>query len=258
MELARNPFKAALSEGRHQLGLWSSLSDGLSAEMLAGTGYDWILFDGEHGPLDALSVVPLLQAVAPYPVHPIVRVVSLDPAEIKRLLDFGAQSILVPYIETAEQAALAAASVAYPPDGIRGFAGVTRASGFGRRKGYAAAAREDICLLVQIETKTGLDNLDAIAATPGIDGIFIGPADLAASLGHLGQPGHPEVRAAAAEAIRRIRAAGKAAGFMSLDDELSGEMIAAGSLFTAIDVDIAILKTGAEARRKAWRERLGS
>ncbi|WP_075219367.1 HpcH/HpaI aldolase family protein [Acuticoccus yangtzensis] len=254
MDLRRNAFKAALQRGERQIGLWCSMADTNVAEMLAGCGYDWLLFDAEHAPLDPLSVMPLLQAVAPYPVSPIVRPSSLNPAEIKKLLDCGAQSLLIPYVRDAEEAKLAAAAVAYPPHGFRGVAGITRATGYGAVKGYAAAAREDICLLVQIETKSALDDLEAICAVDGVDGVFIGPADLAASLGYAHDPSHPDVKAAVADAIKRIVACGKPAGFLSLNDEWNREVDALGSLFTAVDVDMAILRNGAAARAAAWKK----
>ncbi len=252
MELPKNTFKKALAEGRRQIGLWCAIPDSGVAEMLAGCGFDWLLFDTEHAALDEVHVLPLLQAVAPYPVHAIVRPDALNPAEIKKILDVGAQSILVPYVETVEQARLAAASVDYPPRGIRGVAGATRASRFGTVKGYHAAARDEICLLVQLETAAALDALEDIAAVPGIDGIFIGPADLAASLGHAGNPGHPTVKATVLDAIRRIRAAGKPAGILTLDPEFLEECVEAGSLFTAVDVDAVLLRRSAAALAQKW------
>jgi 4-hydroxy-2-oxoheptanedioate aldolase len=253
MDLPANPFKAAILQGRQQIGLFCSISDSTVAELLATCGFDWMLFDTEHAAIDPLSVLPLLQAVAPYAVHPIVRPSALNPAEIKKLLDGGAQSILVPYVQSADEARLAAASVAYPPHGIRGVAGITRAARFGTVPGYHRRARDEICLIVQIETGAALEALEDIAAVPGVDALFIGPADLAASLGHPGEPSHPEVKSACLDAVRRIRAAGKPAGFLTLDQEFLSEVIAAGSLFTAVDVDVAILRRGAVAQVERWR-----
>jgi len=253
MDMPRNTFKAAIEAGRQQIGLWCSIPDSGVAELLAGCGFDWLMFDTEHASIDALNVLPLLQAVAPYPVHPIVRPSSLDPAEIKKLLDSGAQTILVPYVQSAEEARLAAAAVAYPPEGIRGVAGITRASRFGAVADYTRRARAEICLIVQIETRGALEALEEIAAVPGIDAVFIGPADLAASLGHPGEPSHPEVKAAVLDAIRRVRAAGRPAGFLTLDQDFLVEAIAAGSVFTAVDVDAAILRSGALAQAEKWQ-----
>ena len=255
-ELPRNAFKAALLAGTPQIGLWCSIGDSGVAEMLAGCGFDWLMFDTEHSPTDENTVLPLLQAVAPYPVSPVVRPSSLNPPEIKKLLDAGAQTILVPYVQTAAEARLAAAAVAYAPDGIRGVSGISRATRFGRIKVYARRARDEICLIVQIETQGAVDAIEEIAAVPGVDALFVGPADLAASLGYPGESGRAEVRSAVAAAIRRIRAAGKPAGFLAVDDSYLEEAVAAGSLFTAVDIDIAILRRTAEARAAAWKARL--
>lgn len=254
MELRRNTFKQALQAGEQQIGLWCSIADTTIAEMLADCGYDWILFDIEHAALDPLTVLPMLQAVAPYDVTPVVRPSSLNPAEIKKLLDCGAQTLLIPYVQNAKEAELAAAAVAYPPEGMRGVAGLTRATGYGTIPGYAQKAREEICLLVQVETREALEDLDAICAVPGVDGVFIGPADLSASLGYLGDPGHPDVRAIIKDAVKRIRAAGKPAGFLALDQDYIREIADAGSLFNAVDVDIALLRAGAVARLKEWKD----
>jgi len=256
MEMPKNRFKAALQAGEPQIGLWCSVPDPGLAEMLAGCGYDWMMFDTEHSAMDPLTVLPMLQAVAAHPVSALVRPTGLDVLQIKKFLDLGAQTILIPYVQTPEEAALAVAAVTYPPDGIRGVAGMTRASRWGSVPGYAAKAREEICIMVQIETSEGLDRLEDIAAVPGLDGMFVGPSDLAASLGYPGQNTHPEVRAACAGAIRRIRSAGLPAGFLSYDDSLIEEMIEAGSLFTGIDLDVTILRRGAMARAAEWKSRV--
>lgn len=255
MDMPKNRFKAALSERRQQIGLWCSIYDPVTSEMLAGCGFDWMLIDTEHTALGPMQVQQILQAMAPYPTHPIVRPSALDPAEIKKLLDAGAQSILVPYVQTADEARLAAASVAYAPQGIRGMAGITRATRFGAIADYAVRARDEICLIVQIETGRAVAALEEIAAVDGVDALFVGPADLAASMGYPGQPDHPEVRAACIDAIARIRATGKPAGFLSLDQDILGDAVKAGSIFTAVDVDAAILRDGAAARAAAWRAR---
>lgn len=253
MDLPKNAFKTAIMNGERQIGIWCTIGDPVVAELLAGCGYDWIMFDTEHSIMDPPLVLPLLQAVAPYPVTPIVRPGSLDLAEIKKLLDCGVQTLLIPFVQNAEEARLAAAAVAYPPDGVRGVSGLTRATRFGTIPGYARRAREEICLIVQIETRAALDELEEICAVPGIDAVFIGPADLAASLGHLGEPGHPEVRATVVDAIRRIRAAGKPAGFLSPDPTYVDAVIEAGSVFTAVDIDVAILRRIGASRAEAHR-----
>jgi len=243
-DLPRNAFKAALSRFELQRGVWCSIADPLVGEMLAGAGFDWVLYDTEHAFMDENTVIAMLQAAAPYPGSAIVRPSHLNPAEIKKLLDGGAQTILVPYVQTPQEAALAAASVAYPPDGIRGVAGVTRASRFGRVAQYHARARDEICLLVQVETAASLPHIEAIAATPGVDGIFVGPADLATSMGYSGDASHPEVRRAVIDAIRRIRAAGKPPGILALDDTLYDAAIEAGAVFVSRDVDMIALMRG--------------
>jgi len=253
MELPRNAFKAALKAGKKQIGIWNAIPHSLSVEMLAGCGYDWILLDTEHAPLASPAVLPLLQAVAPYPVTPIVRSGWNDHVEMKRLLDLGAQTLLVPYVQNAEEAAEAVAAVRYPPDGIRGVAGATRASRFGWIPDYAKRAADEICLLVQVETADALREIEAIAAVDGVDGIFIGPADLAASMGHAGAPAHPEVKAAVMDGIRRITAAGKPAGFLALDQGYLREAEAAGAQFIAVGLDLTLMRDAALATREAWR-----
>ena len=242
--LKPNAFKAALKLGRLQRGLWATSSDSLVAELCAAQGFDWMLFDTEHSALDPLTVLPLLQAVAPYPVSPIVRPGSLNAAEIKKLLDIGAQTILVPMVQNADEAAQAVAAVTYPPEGIRGVSGITRATRFGTIPGYHAKARDEICLIVQVETVAALDQIEAIAAVPGIDGIFVGPADLAASLGYPGLPNHDAVTKVVLEATRRITAAGKPAGILTLSPEVADRAIDAGAVFVARDLDIAALRKG--------------
>ena len=253
MDLPRNRFKAALREGRPQIGLWVSLIEAFAAEAVAGAGFDWLLIDTEHSPGSEMSVLAQLQAVAPYPVTPVVRPVSNDTALIKRFLDIGVQTLLIPYVQSAAEAEAAVAAVRYPPRGVRGVSTLTRATGFGRVERYLTRADDEICLLVQIETRAGLDALEAIAAVDGVDGLFIGPSDLGASLGHLGDSGHPEVVAAVESAIARIRAAGKPAGFLSLDPAFNRRCIELGTTFTAVGTDLNLLARGADALRELYR-----
>ncbi len=240
--IRRNLFKAAVKEFRLQKGVWCTIGDSLVAEMLADCGYDWLMFDTEHSAIDVMSVLPLLQAVAPYPVEAIVRPSSLNPVEIKKLLDFGAQTILVPFVQNAAEAAHAVASVTYPPDGIRGVSGVTRATRFGRIPEYQTKAREQICLIVQVETRIALDEIEQIASVRGIDAIFVGPSDLAASLGFPGQPNHPIVRDAVLDAIRRIRAAGLPPGILAANEDLYDAAIEAGAVFVSKTIDLLALR----------------
>lgn len=247
-DLPKNAFKAGLKAKRLQRGLWFTINDTMVAELCAGLGYDWMVLDTEHSALDPLTVLPLLQTLAAYPVSPIVRPGSNDPVEIKKLLDLGAQTILVPMVNSAEEAAAAVAAVEYPPEGIRGVSGMNRATRFGTVPGYHVSAREEIAILVQVETKAALDELDAIAATRGVDGIFIGPADLAAALGHPGEASHPEVVSTVLDAVRRITDAGVPAGFLSMDEGVVDQVTDAGALFVARDIDMAGLKRGLMAR----------
>lgn len=253
MQLPQNQFKRALAEGRQQIGLWCTLPGSYAAEAVAGSGFDWLLFDTEHSPGDPLTVLAQLQAVAPYPVSPVVRPASNDAVLIKRLLDLGAQSLLIPYVQSADEAKSAVAAMRYPPEGIRGVSGVTRATRFGRVEGYARRAHEELCLLVQIETQEALDRLEQIAAVEGVDGVFIGPADLAASLGHVGEPGHPRIKAIIEDAIKRIRACRKPAGILTPDNEFAKRCIALGTTFTAVGVDAAILARSTEGLAKQFR-----
>lgn len=254
MDLPRNRFKRALLEGRQQIGIWNSIPGSLVAEGLAVTGCDWILLDTEHSPTDVVAVFPQLQAVAPYAVSPVVRPAGNDAVLIKRFLDIGAQTLLIPFVQSAGEAAAAVASMRYPPRGIRGVAGMTRASRFGTVENYAARAEEELCLLVQVETATALDAIEAIAAVDGVDGIFIGPSDLAASLGHPGRPGHPDVVAAIEDAVVRIGRAGKPAGILSLDPVFARRCIELGTVFTAVGVDLALLLRAAAALAQDFKQ----
>ncbi|WP_295524037.1 4-hydroxy-2-oxoheptanedioate aldolase [uncultured Pseudacidovorax sp.] len=237
-----NPFKNALAARQAQVGLWLSMADSYAAEACATAGFDWLLIDGEHAPNNVLSILPQLQSVAAYRSHPVVRAVNGDTALIKQLLDIGAQTLLVPMVDTAEQAAALVSATRYPPEGIRGVgAAVARASRWGGRRDYLDEANDEVCLLVQAETRTALQNLEAICAVDGVDGVFIGPADLAASMGHRGKAGHPEVLAAIDDAIRTIVASGKAAGTLTSDATLACRYLDLGATFVAVGLDITLL-----------------
>lgn len=242
MDLLKNPFKAALQRQEPQFGLWLGLADSYSAEICAGAGFDWLLVDGEHAPNDVRTVLAQLQALAAYSVHPVVRPPLGDVHLIKQLLDIGAQSLLIPLVESTDYARLLVSATRYPPVGIRGVASaLARASRWNRVPNYLEAADSEICLLVQIETRTGLAALDEIAAVEGVDGVFIGPADLSAALGHRGNPAHPEVQAAIENAITRIRAAGKAPGILATDETLARRYLSLGCTFVAVGLDVALL-----------------
>ncbi len=246
MDLPVNHFKRAIVAGRQQIGLWVSLANAYSTEIVAGSGFDWLLIDGEHSPNDPPTVLPQLQAAAPYPVSCIVRPAWNDKVLIKRYLDIGAQSLLVPYVQNADEAAAAVAAIRHPMRGVRGVAGVTRASRFGRIPDYARRADEELCLLVQVESREALGNIEKIAAVDGVDGIFIGPADLAAGLGFLGQMGHAEVQSAIQDAIKRIRACNKPAGILTPDEASARKYIEWGTTFTAVGLDAMILARESE------------
>ncbi|HEX4928251.1 MAG TPA: HpcH/HpaI aldolase/citrate lyase family protein [Burkholderiales bacterium] len=247
MQLPENRFKRALQAGQAQIGLWSSLSSSYTVEVIAGAGFDWLLLDMEHSPNDLESVLGQLQAAAPYPTQPVVRVPWNEMVAMKRVLDIGAQSLLVPYVCTPEEAAAAVSHMRYPPGGVRGVAGTTRATRFGRIEDYARRAQEELCLLVQVETRGALDKLEAICAVDGVDGVFIGPADLHASLGYPGETANPQVKPLIDEAIRRIRKAGKAPGILTPNEADARHWLQCGALFVAVGADVGILARGADA-----------
>jgi 4-hydroxy-2-oxoheptanedioate aldolase len=242
METRKNLFKAAITSGRRQSGIWMALADPTCTEICASAGFDAVVIDGEHAPNDIPKILDNLRAAGNHSAQAIVRPVIGDVNAIKQILDVGAQTLIVPMVETAEQAAALVRATRYPPFGIRGVAGsIVRASSYGRQAKYLAEADNEICLIVQIETKRGLENLDAIAAVDGVDGLFIGPADLSASMGHRGNPGHPEVQAAIDQAIRRIRELGKAPCILTTDVADAKRHFEIGCLFVAVGVDVAML-----------------
>jgi 4-hydroxy-2-oxoheptanedioate aldolase len=253
VELPRNSFKHALAAGKPQIGLWSSLSSNYSVEVIAGAGFDWLLLDMEHSPNDLESLLAQLQAAAPYGAQPVVRVPWNDMVMMKRVLDVGAQSLLVPYVSSADEARAAVSFTRYPPQGVRGVAGTTRATRFGRIKDYARRAHQEICLLVQVETQGALDNIEAICAIDGVDGVFVGPADLHASFGHTGEIAHPQVKPVIDDAIRRIRKAGKAPGILTPSADDARHWLQCGALFVAVGADVGILARGAEALAQKFK-----
>jgi 4-hydroxy-2-oxoheptanedioate aldolase len=253
VDLPVNPFKRALKARQRQIGFWTSLASPLAADVLAGAGFDWLLIDAEHGPNDVTTVLGQLHALGGSRTHPIVRPAWNDPIILKRYLDIGVQTFLVPYVQTPEEARRAVAATRYPPRGVRGFAMATRASGFGRIADYHARSEAELCVLVQVETQVALANLEDIAAVDGVDGVFIGPGDLSADLGYLGQAGHPDVRAVIEDTIRRITAAGNVAGILTPDEPLARRYLDLGCVFTAVGSDAGLLARGTEqlARRFA-------
>lgn len=241
-------FKARLAAGAPQLGLWQSLASPYTAEICARSGFDWLLFDGEHAPNTLQTLLGQLQAAAPFPVEAIARVPSGEPVAIKHYLDLGFTTLLVPMIDSADHARAVVAATRYPPHGVRGVASaVSRAAGFGANPDYLATAHLGLTVIVQIESRAGLEAIDEIAAVEGVDALFVGPADLAASLGHLGNPGHAEVQQAIAQAKVRIDAAGKPAGIFATSPDDAKRRSEEGYQFISIGTDIGLLARGAAA-----------
>ena len=265
MQVPVNTFKQALAAGQAQIGLWAALASPYSTELLAGAGFDWLLIDGEHAPNDLRSTLAQLQAVASarqafgdQRSHPVVRVPvatgEVGVALIKQVLDLGCQTLLAPMIDTPEQAAQVVAATRYAPAGIRGMgSALSRASRWQAHGRYVHEADAQMGVLVQAETVLAMKNLDAIAATPGVDGVFIGPADLSASMGYPGQSGHPAVQAAIEDGIRRIRAAGKAPGILATQEATARRWLDAGALFVAVGADTMLLDAAARALRAQFR-----
>jgi 2-keto-3-deoxy-L-rhamnonate aldolase RhmA len=252
MELPRNAFKRAIAEGRRQIGFWLSLGSAAVAEVVAGTGYDWVMIDTEHAPNDLENVIDQLR-VLEGSTSPVVRPAWNDPVLIKRLLDAGAPTLLVPFVRNAEEAARAVAATRYPPRGIRGVATSQRASRWGQRSDYLEKYDEELCVIVQLETRSSIGALEEIAAVPGVDALFVGPSDLAADLGHLGETGHPEVQAAIADAIVRGRRAGKPMGTFAPAPQDARRYLDLGVTFVAVGADAGVLGRGAESLAKAFR-----
>ncbi len=248
MDMTINRFKQDLLARQTQIGLFLGLADALAAEVVGSAGFDWLLIDGEHGPNDLRSIIAQMQALSGFAVKTVVRTVDHDPARIKQLLDGGAQTLMVPMVESADEASALVQAMRYPPQGIRGVGtALARAARWNGIPDYLARADGEMCLIAQIESVRGLEALEAIVRVDGVDAVFIGPSDLAASMGHLGQPGHPEVRAAVEGAIRAISAAGKAAGVFSADPATAATYQALGASFLLVGVDALLLRNAAVA-----------
>jgi 4-hydroxy-2-oxoheptanedioate aldolase len=241
MDLPANDFKRALREGRPRIGFWTQLTSPIAVEILAFSGFDFLVIDTEHAPNQLQLVLAQLQAMSAGPASPIVRVAWNDAVLFKHLLDVGAQTLMVPFVQDAEEARRAVAATRFPPHGIRGVAGTTRASRYGRVADYLTRAHEELCVLVQIESRAAVANIESIAAVEGVDGLFIGPGDLSADLGHIGDAGHPDVSAAIDDAIRRIRATGKAAGILAPIEANARRYLDMGCLVVAVGSDVGIL-----------------
>ena len=253
MDMPRNTFKHAIAAGQLQIGLWCSLCSNITAEIVSHSGYDWLLLDTEHSPNEVPDVLSQLQAVQTGTASAIVRPAWNDMVLIKRYLDIGAQTLLIPFVQTPDEARAAVAATRYPPGGIRGITGSGRASRYGRVKDYLKNASSEICVLVQVETKSALDQIEKIASVEGIDGVFIGPNDLSASFGHIGNWGHAEVQAALKDAVVRLKKIGKPAGILTPNEEEAKRFVEWGYTFVAVGSDLGLLAKNADALAKRFK-----
>lgn len=252
-QLAPNAFKAALRAQRVQIGLWTALSSPWSTEILAGSGYDWMLLDMEHSPNDLRSMLGQLQAMAAYPTEPIVRLNGFTKEEVKLYLDLGVRSLLLPNVDTAEQARAIVQATRYPPRGVRGVSGLHRGNRWGREPGYHARADEELCLVVQVESPQAVANAAEIAAVEGIDALFVGPNDLAASMGQLMNPGHEAVQAAIAQVQRTLAAAGKAGGILARNAEEAKAYVERGYCMVGLGTDQGLLSRASDELAAGFR-----
>ena len=248
-----NHLKKSLATGDTTFGCWIGLPDPTATEIIGQSGFDWVLIDGEHGAYDLRAITTQLQILAASPSHTAVRVPVGDTRILKQVLDAGVQTVLVPMVESAEQARQLVRDVTYPPHGDRGVGyGVARAGGFGTFADYGTTADDQICLMVQVENRKGMAALDDILAVDGIDGVFIGPADLAADMGHMGDLMHDDVQKAIIDALTRIDAAGKTPGFLSLNDDMTRTMLKAGARFVCVASDVVTLSAASRAIAAKW------
>ena len=254
MPAPKNHFKAALKQGQRQIGCWCALADPYAIEVLASAGFDWLVIDGEHGPNDLRSIVAQLQILEDKASHAVVRLPVGEDWMIKQVLDAGAQTLLIPMVESAAQARALVRAMRYPPNGIRGVgAGLGRASRFSQITDYMETAEAELCLLVQVESKKGVDALDDILAVDGVDGVFVGPYDLSTDLGHPGQLDHPDVEPILEAALKKISASSKASGSLAVSDETRAQYHAWGTQFLAVAVDITMLASAARTQADRWK-----
>jgi 4-hydroxy-2-oxoheptanedioate aldolase len=253
MKLPRNAFKLALSENKLQIGLWCSLCSNIAADIVADSGFDWLLLDTEHSPNELPDIFSALQATNHSAAESVVRPAWNDAVLIKRYLDIGAKTLLIPFVQNVEEAERAVAATRYPPKGIRGVTGSGRASRFGRVQDYLKTASDEICVLVQLETPAAIEHIEAICRVDGVDGVFIGPNDLAASMGHIGDTWHADVQAALKGAARRIVAAGKPAGILSINEADTRRYVDWGYRFVAAGVDVVLLARATDALAKQFK-----
>jgi 4-hydroxy-2-oxoheptanedioate aldolase len=257
MEISKNKFKADLNEGKTSYGIWNGIVDTYAAEIVAGAGFDWVLIDGEHAPFDLRSIIVQAQAIAGHGVPVLVRPPEGNPVLIKQLLDGGIQTLLIPMVETAEQAALMVKAMQYPPAGIRGVGtALARAAQWNRVNDYFKHADAEMCLILQVESVRGYENLDAICQVEGVDGVFIGPADLAASMGYLGQPMHPEVVEKVEKGLALIRKYDKTAGVLALNPTIIKQYEAKGANMIGVAIDTILLAKASKAVAESYKTEL--
>ncbi len=254
MQLPTNPFLDAIRNGTPQIGLWVSLANNIAADVVADAGFDWVLVDMEHSPNELTTVLSQLQVFAASDTTAIVRPQWNDPVLVKRLLDVGAEGLLFPMVQSVEEADAAVAATRYPPRGIRGVSGTTRANRFGRVSDYFSRVEDETAVLVQVETREAVEAASQIGARDGVDGVFFGPADISASLGHLGQPMHPETWELIRSAAKPLMEKGIPVGTLVLDPAFARQLLGEGFRFVACGSDLALLARGADALRNAMRE----
>ncbi|HKW83033.1 MAG TPA: 2-dehydro-3-deoxyglucarate aldolase [Burkholderiaceae bacterium] len=247
-----NSFKRRLLAGERLIGCWCSLANPITTEVLGVAGFDWILLDGEHSPNDIITFIPQLMALKDSASAPIVRPSWNNPVELKRLLDGGFYNFLIPFIESADEAKRAVAATRYPPQGFRGVSVSQRSNKFGSVKDYFTGINDQICVMVQIESRKGVEAVAEIAKVDGIDGIFVGPSDLAAGFGHLGNANHPEVQAAMAQIIAAAQAAGKPIGILAPVEADARRYMEQGVTFVAVGSDLGVFRSGTQALRDKY------
>ena len=254
MPAPENTFKSALARGEQLIGCWAGFADAYATEVLATAGFDWLVIDGEHAPNDLRSVMQQLQALAAAESHPVVRLPMGETWAIKQVLDAGAQTLLIPMVDSAAEAIELVRAMRYPPQGIRGSgAALARASGFSSIPDYTLTANDQMCLLVQVETMAGIDALDDILAVDGVDGVFIGPSDLAADMGYLGKKNDAPVQNVIRAALGKIAASDKAAGCLAVDHDTALTYRDWGAQFLAVGIDVLMLAQTARNTRDRWR-----
>lgn len=248
-----NRFREGLIARRTQIGFWCSLASPTLTDLLGTAEFDWLMLDGEHAPNDVVSFIPQLMALKDSFSAPVVRPPSNDPVMIKRLLDAGFYNFLIPFVETADEARKAVEATRYPPAGIRGVSATQRNNRYGTVPDYFARVNDHIAVMVQIESRAGMEAVDAIAAVDGVDGVFVGPQDLAAALGHLANPLHPEVQQAIRHIFERAAAHGKASGILTTSDADTQRYIDWGASFVAVGTDIGVFRAGTKALRDKYK-----